>query len=316
MPRDVFLYREGIDELAETLRGDETIFMGVRPAGFHAGNMLTMVAYPFVLNMQISRRVEPKFHYFISINDWEPESVVYNADNAYDFRVEGTSFQYAEDDDGCCKSMADHWEDTIIRNIRILEQHFPSTSLTFVKNSELRSNPTFLDCLERTLHEENEILKVIGKTVQKYLDADNISLASAICTHCHSGRTKTYLTDRYVEADCSNCDKQSSGRLDELDYWWYHLPMLAPRLAISRADVIIRGGDHYRWNGIEVSWKMLEYFSPSSEMPATLVSPMLLSHDGRKMSKSSKNEIIVEFDKLVRVAEREGGSEVSINDIV
>lgn len=47
--RNLYLYLDGLETLAREVRGDENIHIGIRPYGFHAGNNLALVAYPYIL---------------------------------------------------------------------------------------------------------------------------------------------------------------------------------------------------------------------------------------------------------------------------
>lgn len=72
-----YLYRRGLKELAKDLHGKETIHIGIRPYGFHAGNALALIAYPYLLckDMEDMGR-RPEFRFIVSINTMEQATAV------------------------------------------------------------------------------------------------------------------------------------------------------------------------------------------------------------------------------------------------
>lgn len=70
-----FLYK-GLLDLAQTLEGNENIYLGIRPYAFHAGNMVTMMVYPLLLCREMEKLDKTaKFNFFIYRFNWETRGV-------------------------------------------------------------------------------------------------------------------------------------------------------------------------------------------------------------------------------------------------
>ena len=54
-----YFLHQGFLELASTLEGNENIYLGIRPYAFHAGNIVTMVIYPW--NEELTREHSSRF---------------------------------------------------------------------------------------------------------------------------------------------------------------------------------------------------------------------------------------------------------------
>jgi len=69
-----YLYFSGLKRLAKEINGDEIVHIGIRPYGFHAGNAMALVVYPYLLckYFEKEKRVA-RFRFIISINDWEQD---------------------------------------------------------------------------------------------------------------------------------------------------------------------------------------------------------------------------------------------------
>jgi len=48
-----YFFQNGIRKLAQEISGEENIYLGIRPYGFHAGNMLPFVLYPILLGQEL-----------------------------------------------------------------------------------------------------------------------------------------------------------------------------------------------------------------------------------------------------------------------
>ena len=135
MESESFLFWKGLNRLVEKLKGDENLFVGTRPFGFHGGNKWTMIAYPWHLFRKVEENgTKPKFTFYVSINDMEPCHLKYlyldkdskpyyktllemreDEEPPYNYNVfpEDTSFQFTKDSNGCCASIVDHWQQTM-----------------------------------------------------------------------------------------------------------------------------------------------------------------------------------------------------------
>ena len=50
-----YLLMNGLKEIAHEFTGDENIFLGIKPYGFHAGNRIPFVAYPILLCEELEK---------------------------------------------------------------------------------------------------------------------------------------------------------------------------------------------------------------------------------------------------------------------
>lgn len=95
-----YFFQTGIKQLAQEITGKENIYLGIKPYGFHAGNMLPFVLYPMLLCEEVKKLgKEPEFNIFIFINDWEQDRLAGPNVKSYPFNVfpENTTFQYVSD---------------------------------------------------------------------------------------------------------------------------------------------------------------------------------------------------------------------------
>jgi len=71
-----YLYLAGLKKLAKKLKGNEVVHIGIRPYGFHAGNVFSLVVYPYILCREIEKNNKnAKLKFKISINDYEQDAL-------------------------------------------------------------------------------------------------------------------------------------------------------------------------------------------------------------------------------------------------
>src|SRR5277367_3398040 len=68
----------GLKRLSEEARGYEKLGVGIRPYGLHAGNLASVVAYPYLFleNFQAHKNESPRFTFQVWFNDIEPTTYV------------------------------------------------------------------------------------------------------------------------------------------------------------------------------------------------------------------------------------------------
>jgi hypothetical protein len=137
-----YLYLDGLKSLASELKGNEKIHVGIRPYELHAGNLLSIVAYPYLLMEEVERAgIKPKFTLYVSINDWEQESFAgkdifkYSFDNHPKNSTIKNTFI-----DGV--SLVDLWQPRIEVAVNSLKERFPGVSIRFIRNSSLQNEPS------------------------------------------------------------------------------------------------------------------------------------------------------------------------------
>lgn len=61
-----YLYLNGMKKLAKEASGNETIHVGIRPYGFHAGNAMALIVYPYLLCKYLKKEGKvPRFRLVI-----------------------------------------------------------------------------------------------------------------------------------------------------------------------------------------------------------------------------------------------------------
>lgn len=310
--RNLYLYLDGLEALAREARGDENIHIGIRPYGFHAGNNFALVAYPYVL-CDMYRQFqgqEPRFTFFISINDWEQDALDGPDYKRYPFNIypKNTSIQYTpyRMQDGSECAMADYWQPVIEAAVRSKLEEFGSVNLRFVRNSILKDEITFQDFLEKTIRYPFDQSRIFQKFSGKELLEEPISYAGVICPECHRAHGKTSIENepgRSISWQCADCYYAARGSFQDFDFWWYHKPLLVARLKIFDIDITMSGGDHFSEGDYMIRKEMIKYFDSSIKVPKMVFTPTLLSPiDGERMSKSKGNHVFSNVDDLIDIA--------------
>jgi len=314
-----YLFWDGLNEVAKEVRGDEKIFVGVRPFGFHAGNELTMYVYPWHLcDLTRKNGKEPRFNFFISINDMEPHRLKYlfigedgkpfykneeltlSADVPFEYNVfpRTTSFQFTDDSNGCCDSIVTHWQKIIEEKMMRLKADFPEITLNFIRNTSLKNNPAFKKAITTAIKNP----EVLGKILEKYdkvcFEKGFLVWTGVICPHCHSAQGKTSMNAESVIFECDNCGKKTESTVEDSSFWMHHVFLLPPRLKIFDVDICVRGYDHYRVNQIPINEQLFEALFGKKLEVKTIVPPMIVGPDGKKMSKTWSNEKYINTEKL------------------
>lgn len=71
-----YLYLSGLKSLAKKIKGNENVHIGIRPYGFHGGNVLSLIVYPYLLCKELNKLgKKPKLKFTISINDYEQDEL-------------------------------------------------------------------------------------------------------------------------------------------------------------------------------------------------------------------------------------------------
>ncbi len=325
--KDLFLYRNGLKKMAKQIQGTEKVHIGIRPLGFHAGNKMALLVYPYLLCEEFEKTERrPAFQFFISLNDFEPNELKYleksprgkffykkisaYGDNepTYGSNIfcEETSIGNIPDHNGCCPTIVDHYEKVIQREVDdLFSNRFPSVKFRFVRNSELLSNIIFQKYLKLSIENPDEIAKIIQSSTNQAVLTDQAHYAGAVCPSCKKADGKTLLADENkIEFNCHSCGKVSNGGFEDFDYWIYHKPLLIPRLLIFKIDLCIRGGDHYQAGNVNVTSALLKRFEPGFNIPMTLITPVIVDEFGRKLSKSYGNTIDIPTRQLLDFARK------------
>ena len=161
-----YLYFGGLLKLAKDAKGTEVIHTGIRPYGFHAGNVMALIVYPYLLCKYLEKEgKEAKFKFVISINDWEQDALEGPDYHRYPFNIfpKHTILRYVSDKRGCCRSVVEHWGPIIERNVKMIKTKYPKVSFRFIKNSELVSKKICKELLMETLVNPRAQLNLLKK---------------------------------------------------------------------------------------------------------------------------------------------------------
>lgn len=300
-----FLYN-GIKELVKTMKGDENIYLGIRPYGFHAGNASTLVIYPIILCTELEKlgkKAQFKFNLFL--NDWEQDSLDGPNPRLYPFNImpKFTTWQYMPDPIDSSKKIVDYWEKVIVNNINLIKHYFPAVQILPIKNSEMKHDKEMKHCVLHTIDHPEQITHVMRQyTNKKVLNMHSI-YSSAVCPDCHAARGNSCVvanSDKIIH-HCINCGITNSGKYEDFNYWLYHKPLAIPRIISCKIDLCITGSDHYNEGDFAVRQKLFEIYGYTINQPKTLYTPSVFGEDKQVMGKSKGNARLIDLDKLLNL---------------
>lgn len=311
-----YLYLPGLKKLAKRLTGNERIHVGIRPYGFHGGNALSLFVYPHLLCKEMRRLgKEPRFKFFISINDYEQDELDGPDYRRYPFNIypKNTSLQFAPDESGCCSTIVDHWLPVIRKVVGSLKQEYPGLKVRFIRNSSLKNKKYFkrllMDTLQNPLGHAEIFSTYSGKEV---LDSP-IQYAGVVCPECKKSHgTTTAMSSKKIRWSCATCGCQLEKLYEYYNYWWYHKAMLTARLRTFRIQVAMSGADHYNEGDYNVRRHFFRKYFKDFPEPVMLFCPVLIARNGEKMSKSRQNTEYVKMENLIKIAGRINSSSIKL----
>jgi len=298
-----YLYLSGLKNLVNEITGCEVVHIGIRPYGFHAGNAMALIVYPYLLCKYLEDYGKaPKIQFIISINDWEQDTLDGPDYRKYPFNIypKNTSLQFTPDESGCCKSTVDHWQPMIENNLNKIKNRFKEISFKFVRNSELISYPYCEKLLIETIKNPKDQLKILKKYSGKDALDEPVSYAGVICPKCRRSHGKTTVVkNNLIQWKCSNCGTRAKDTFKNFQYWWYHKPMLIARIRIFKIDITLSGGDHFSEEDFKIREALIKKYSPKTKEPKMIFTPTVVALNGEKMSKSRNNIAFADIKKLI-----------------
>lgn len=301
-----YLFISGLREVAKNLRGDERIFIGIRPFGFHAGNIMPLIVYPYLLCEEVKRLGKPvEFKFYYSINDWEPD-IPYGPDKAnFPLNVwpKQHSLQFLQSNEDPDKTVVDFWQPIIEKHIRILLNHFNNVEIKVIRNSDLKYTNEFKKMILKTLKYPSDLGELMRANSGGNQLFGNVDFAGAVCPICKSavGKTNIDLNNK-IYYSCFICFYLSDGEYEDFDFWWHHKPMWVARVEYLKIDLAISGGDHYSEGDFKMRAAAANFFDPEIVIPKMLFTPTLISVDGIRMSKTKGNSLFGRIDTLIQKA--------------
>lgn len=309
-----YMYYKGLLKLSKQLKGDENIYLGIRPYGFHAGNMVPFVVYPNMLCEELLKKgIKPKFNFFIFINDWEQDKLDGPDPINYPFNIypSKTTFQHVYISKNKKMNIVDKWEPVILKSVSDLKRKYKNISVKTVRNSSLRENPIMKKYLLRTISNSEGIAEILRKRTKKKILNDPLTYAIAVCPKCKfvGGKT-TIVKDDYLNHYCKYCGKNYQDSYHKFDYWFYHKPSAIPRIEIFNIDLCITGADHFMEGDFKIRKDLIKFFNAKINNLKVLYTPVVIGYNGEKMGKSKKNDVVISPEKLRKMLEKNKYSDV------
>jgi len=311
------LYKTGLIELAAALDGAERVHLGIRPYALHAGNVVAIAAYPFLLCEEFARARsrEPRFQFIVSVNDWEQEALggpdIHRL--PLDVHPVGSTIRHARDAEGV--ALADRWEPRIRAELGKVERQFPHVRVDTVRNSQLKLHPAMRRTLHRTLNEWAAHKRLLLDATSLPTVGTPMRFAAALCPHCRSARTRTAWETEHdpLVIACDHCGEREVA-YQAADFWLYHKQLFAARWAIFGYDVAISGADHFAEGDHRARRALYEaiFDVPAPDLKM-LFSPLVL--DGQKMSKSRGNTVYLPLESVLAPIRRFPGPRIAVSEL-
>lgn len=309
-----FFFYKGLKEIAKELNGNERIYLGVRPYGFHAGNMVPFVAYPLLLCREMKKlRKEPKFTFYIFLNDWEQDKLDGPNTKMYPFNVQplNTTFQYVLDPSNPKRNIVDYWEPIILKHVFRIKEENPHITIKSIRNSEMKFEAPMERNIIKTIKSPTLIAKILKKITGKKLLNKPLAYALAVCPECKFVRGETKLKKRNVVTHtCYKCGITTKGGYRKFDYWFYHKMLALPRLEICNIDLCITGFDHYLEGDFSVRQELIKTFRCKAKFPKTLYTQLVVGADGQILEKQKGDIATIEPDILIELIENSGNEKI------
>jgi lysyl-tRNA synthetase class I len=314
-----FLY-SGLKKLVQTLHGNENIYLGIRPYGFHAGNISTLAVYPYLLCNEIKEQgKDPKFKFYIFLNDWEQDHLIGPDTKKFPYNIhpENSTFQYFPSEKDPEISMADYWCPRIDKQIKQALAPFSNIKIKSVRNSEMKTAPVMKKHLLFTLKHPKTVADVLESHTDKKVLNEPLIYALAICPHCQKAIGMTKVKNKQqITHICTNCEHITDGKYEDFDYWFYHKPLAIPRLEKYDIDICITGMDHYKVGDYKIRQELIKAYKSDAKFPKTLYAPTILGKNGKPMGKGRGNTINKKFDYILKlVTKNPEARELKINYI-
>lgn len=320
---ETYVSLTGLKNISSILRGDETMGIGIRPFGFHAGNMASIVAYPIILcEMMRLARKEPAFDIHCWLNDIEQHAIIgHDKDPDHDDEANiyprGTTMQFTPAPGGFEGSVVDYWGPMIQNGVLEIQRRFPNIRMSFHRTSELKSSPTF----EHAVLKAIEHADTIADITQSHLNMPvhrPAEFVRAICGSCTTPVPRTEATaDHLIKTDCPRCGHQAIGPVSSFDWWLMHRVLTMPKLSAVEGgfDIWMMGYDHFQERETPVREILGKLFEIKVKNYTAIHGPLILAPDGRKMGKSNGNVAYVPLDDLLDPLRHNEGPLIGIGNV-
>lgn len=311
-PHRIHAYGAGLDRVAASLHGAETIYSGFRPYDYHPGNRIVIAVYPHLLARRLAaRKVTPRFRYVITLSDLEP--------SGFDFeRLQPTGPSYHS-------SVAP--EDTLQKvetDLRHLRREFPEITIEYYKTSDMVQTAHFQRALQNLRAPASEFLApFVRPEFLSSMPLESAELFGLVCPACKApvNVRQALSLDAAV---CGQCSVAPSSR-GPLSFWMYYVPLMAMKLRVIQPDLALLGGDYLeplteeegagvlrnqnKLDDILTFYRVFE----SGRSLQFLIPPLLNGSDGRKMSKSLGNRVEYSYEQVLAGCDATVGGRLTLS---
>ncbi len=312
---------QGLIQASKEMHGSETMGIGIRPFGFHAGNMTSIVAYPILLCEEMRKLgKEPHFDLHCFLNDIEQHSIVGHEkdpdnDDEANIYPAGKTLQFTLAPDGFEGSVVDYWQPLITNGVMEITKRFPCVRLSIHKTSDLKKMPIFTDIVHKAIVFADEIADLTEQhlCMPVHRPADFVR---AVCPACKvpAKNTKNAEEVGSVFLECQKCGKELVAPIDKLDWWLQHRIVTLPKLLVgSGFDVWMMGFDHYEQKETPVRLALAKMFGITAKNYTAIHAPLIHSFDGKKMGKSNHNVAYAALEDLLSLLRGNTDHHVPIN---
>lgn len=320
--REEFVTYSGLQDISQTLTGRETMGIGIRPFGFHAGNMTSIVAYPILLGEELRKQgKEPAFDLHCWFNDVEQHSIVgHDIDPEHDDEANiypaYKTLQFTPAPSNFPGSVVDYWQPLIENGVREIQKRFPEIKITFHRTSELRLSDAFEEAVIKAIKYPD----VVADLVESHLNMRvhrPVEFVRAVCPDCTIPVANTSVDEKnLITINCGDCQIEETGPVSQFDWWLQHRILTLPKLAIGDGfDIWMMGYDHFQERETPVREKLAEEFGLTVFNYTAVHAPLLLSYDGKKMGKSNHNVAYVPLEELLSLLRSNHDEMISIDEV-
>ncbi len=311
---------DGLKGLSETAKGNEKLGVGIRPYGLHAGNLASVVAYPYLFMEEFERRHQifganlkkARFTFQVWLNDIEPVTYIgadgtpQSADWA-NMYPQGTSFQFTPAPNEFQGSLVDYWQPAIEGIVRgTIGARFPYVKLEFRRASELAGTQEFEKMVIGCITRANKVKEKINRWNIGVAQVDGPSSfvwPLSPDTHapiinpgieCENGEYYINVPEEFAHS--SPVVKKQVGDL----CWSMQFRMLhVARLAATQPDIWFMGMDHVPTSMGNLLRDLADLFNINRYQGHFLHSPLLFAGGNKKLSKSLGSAVYMSIEELI-----------------
>jgi hypothetical protein len=307
----------GLTTLASKSTGNEKLGVGIRPYGLHAGNLASVVAYPYLFleNFEATQQKSARFTFQVWLNDIQPKTYV-----GADGRPEtadwanmypgSNSFQFMPAPNGFNGNLTDYWQPAIEGIVRgTIGERFPNVRLEFRRSSELISTPEFKKVVIGCIKNSEDVEGIIDKW---NFNVAIVQGAASFVWPLHPETHAPLINPRLERTGSENLisvHDQKTGesiisRKPVTDLFWsvqFRMLQVA-RLAAIKPDIWFMGMDHVptsMGNNNGILGSLAHRFRVVAFYGNFLHAPLLFAGKNKKLSKTLGDSIYMPIEELI-----------------